>query len=48
MDQSAAGPGGMSMPVDGTTVPVFDEDPEEAFTGPEYLASQSLSYNIDV
>ena len=37
MDQSAAGPGGTPVPLDGTTVPVFDEDPEEAFTGPEYL-----------
>ena len=37
MDQSAAGPNGISMPADGTSVPVFDEDPDESFAGPEYL-----------
>ena len=25
------------MPVDGTSVPVWDEDPDETFTGPEFL-----------
>ena len=37
MDSSPTSPAGISMPADGTSVPVWDEDPDETFAGPEYL-----------
>ena len=37
MDSTAASPAGISMPADGTSVPIWDEDPDENFAGPEFL-----------
>ena len=37
MSLPSGSPGGLSQRVDGTSVPVWDEDPDETFAGPDYL-----------